>query len=592
MNEENKEKMDASKNPSSQKKQYRSQGPARKGQVFESKAENLKIIPLGGMGEIGKNMYIFEYGNDILIVDCGFMFPPADMPGVDYIIPDVSYLEENKSKVRAYLITHGHEDHVGGLPYVLPKIPAPIYAPRLTAGLIQNKLKEFKIMGALAIRTVDPDKDEKLTLGAFQVEFIRMTHSIPDAVALAIHTPVGVVIATGDYRFDFTPVDGKLPNIHRLVELSKQGVLALFGDSTGSEAPGYSGTETSLQKNFDSILSSAKGRVIIATFASQINRIQQFVNATVFSGRKLAISGRSLLNNIEVAVRLGYLKIPAGLIIKVQDINKYPDTQVAVISTGSQGEAMSALARMASGDHQQIKIRKGDTVIFSSSPIPGNESAITDVIDDLFREGAEVIYDEKDDIKTHVSGHSKQEELKLMLALVRPKYFVPYHGEYHHLIHHRDLAIEMGIPEQNIFVVDNGQVIEFGKDFAKLNGKVKNGIILVDGLGVGDVQNIVLRDRNIMSTDGIFVVIATVDKVSGRLLTSPDIISRGFIYMRESEQLVNNARSEVRRILSKKEGEPPANWLNMKNRLREEIGRFLYNNTKRQPMVIPVIIEV
>lgn len=564
---------------------------AQSAEVVQTK-NTLKVIPLGGMGEIGKNMYVVEYDKDILVIDCGFMFPPADMPGVDYIIPDVTYLEANKSKVRAYLITHGHEDHVGGLPYVIPKVPAPIYAPRLTAGLIQNKMKEFKIMGQLAIRTVDPDKDEKLSFGALQVEFIRMTHSIPDAVALAIHSPVGTIIATGDFRFDFTPVDGKVPDIHRLVELSKKGVLALLGDSTGSETPGFSSTETALQKNFDSILSTAKGRVIIATFASQINRIQQFVNATAYSGRKLAISGRSLLNNIEVAVRLGYLKIPAGLIIKVQDINRYPDNQVAVISTGSQGEAMSALSRMASGEHKQIKIKKGDTVIFSSSPVPGNEAAITDVIDDLFRKGAEVIYDEKDDMRTHVSGHSKQEELKLMIALVGPKYFIPYHGEYHHLIHHRDLAVDMGIPEQNTFVIDNGQVIEFGKDFARLNGKVQSGIVLVDGLGVGDVQNIVLRDRKIMSTDGIFVVIVTVDKVSGRLLTSPDIISRGFIYMRESEQLVNRARQEARRILAKTEGERPANWSNIKNRLREEIGQLLYNNTKRQPMVIPVIIEV
>jgi len=564
----------------------------RKTYTSDKKEDTLKIIPLGGMGEIGKNMTVFEYGNDILVVDAGFMFPPADMPGVDYIIPSFAYLEENKTKVKAYLITHGHEDHIGGLPYVIPKVPAPIYASRLTAGFIQNKIKEFKIMGQLGIRAVDPDKKEKITIGVFQVEFIRMTHSIPDAMAIAIHTPVGIIVITGDYRFDFTPVDKKAPDIHRLVELSKEGVLALIADSTGSQIPGFSKSERTLQKTFDGLLIAAEGRVIMATFASQINRIQQFVNAAVISNRKLAISGRSLLNNIDVAVRLGYLKIPAGLIIKIQDVNRYRDNEVVIISTGSQGESMSALARMASGDHQQIKIKKGDTVVFSSSPIPGNEDAISEIINELYKEGAYIVYDEKDDIRTHVSGHPKQEESKLMLALVRPKYLIPGHGEYQHLIHHKDLAVEMGMPEQNVFIVDNGQVVEFDKNGGRLGSKISSGVLLVDGLGVGDVQNIVLRDRKIMSTDGIFVVIATVDKVSGRLLTSPDIISRGFIYMRESEQLVNKARSEVKRILSRKEGEPTANWSNVKNKLRDEIGQFLYINTKRQPMVISVIIEV
>lgn len=556
--------------------------------VFKKGA--LRVLALGGLGEIGKNMYLFEYENDIVIVDMGFMFPDDEMLGVDYIIPDITYLEDKKDRVKGILITHGHEDHVGAIPYLLPKIGAPIYAPALTIGLIEGKLDEFNLAQGAGLHVIDPEKD-KIKLGQFDIEWFRVTHSIPDAVGISLSTPVGRAIITGDFKFDHSPVDNKNVEISKLAEWGDQGVTLLMSDSTGAETPGYSPSEKTLGQTFDRILAESEGRIIIASFSSQINRIQMVIDAAVRHGRKLAFSGRSLLKNVEISVRLGYLKIPAGVIVRIEDIGKYPDEKVTVMSTGSQGEAMSALARMASGDHRNIKIKKGDTVVFSSSPIPGNESAITTVIDDLFREGANVIFDEKNGNRTHVSGHPGQEELKMMLTLVKPKYFLPVHGERHHLVHHKELAIEVGIPEENIFVMDNGEVLEISEDNAKLTNKVPNGIILVDGLGIGDVGEIVLRDRKAMSTEGIFVVICTVDKRSGALLTSPDIISRGFIYMRENEKLVNNTRNEVKRILERKEGDLPQNWAVIKTKIRDNVAEYLYNQTQRRPMVIPVIIE-
>ncbi len=553
----------------------------------------LKVYAMGGLGEIGKNMYVFEYEEDIIIVDMGFKFPDDDMLGIDYIIPDISYLEDKKDRIKGILITHGHEDHIGGIPYLLPKIGAPIYAPKLTIGLIEGKLEEFNLAQGVGLHVIDPEKDS-LRLGKFEIEWFRVTHSIPDAVGVSIKTPLGRVLTTGDFKIDHSPVDDKNVEINKLAAWGNEGVLLLLSDSTGSEVPGYTMSEKSLAETFDRIMDTSEGRIIIASFSSQINRIQMVINSAQKHGRKLAFVGRSLLKNVEIAVRLGYLKIPADLIVKIEGTGRIPDRKVCVMSTGSQGEAMSALSRMASGNHKNIKIKKGDTVVFSSSPIPGNENSVTHVVDDLFREGANVIFDEKDGNRTHVSGHPGQEELKLMLTLTRPKYFMPMHGEMHHLVHHRDLALDVGMRPEDIFVMDNGDVLEINDKGAKLaDKKVPNGIILVDGLGIGDVGEIVLRDRKAMSTEGIFVVICTVDRKSGKLLTSPDIISRGFIYMRENEKLVNNTRNEVRRIIETAGGgQQPQNWANAKTKVRDKVQDYLYNNTQRRPMVIPVIIEV
>ncbi len=552
----------------------------------------LKIIPLGGLGEVGKNMTVYEYENDIIIIDIGFNFPDGDMLGIDYLIPDISYLRDKKDKIRGVLITHGHEDHIGGIPYIMPQINAPIYAPKLTCGLIEAKLEEHPGARGVKLNVIDPDKD-KIKLGVFEIEWFRVTHSIPDAVGIILNTPVGRVVYTGDFRFDHSPVDGRKTDIPKLSKIGDEGVLALLSDSTNSEVPGFSISERTIADTFDHIFENAKGRIIVASFASQINRIQLVINAAVKHNRKIAFSGRSLLRNIEVAVRLGYLKIPQGIAMKIQDIATYAPDKIVVMSTGSQGEAMAALSRMARGEHKQIKIGKGDTVVYSSSPIPGNESSITSVVDDLFRRGAEVIFDEKDGSRTHVTGHPGQEELKLMMELVRPKYLIPWHGEVHHLVHHAQLAQSIGIPKENTPILDNGDVLEVTKDrVVKSEKRVQNGVVLVDGLGIGDVGEIVLRDRKVMATEGIFVVICTVDKKNGRLLTSPDIISRGFIYMRENEQLVNNARNEVKRMMSRREGEPMPNWPTMKTKIRDHVSSFLYNHTKRSPMVISVIIEV
>lgn len=552
----------------------------------------LKIIPLGGLGEIGKNMTVYEYEDDIIIVDMGFIFPDGDMLGIDYLIPDISYLKDRKDKIKGVLITHGHEDHVGGIPFIMPQISAPIYAPKLTCGLIEAKASEHPHLKHLKLNVIDPDKD-KLKLGVFEIEWFRVAHSIPDAVGIILNTPAGRVVYTGDFRFDHSPVDGKKTDISKLSRLGDEGVLALLSDSTNSEVPGFSVSEKTIAATFDNIFEKAEGRIIVAAFASQINRIQLVINAAQKHHRKIAFSGRSLLRNIEVAVRLGYLKIPQGLAIKIQDINQHAANRVVIMSTGSQGEAMAALSRMARGEHKQIKIGKGDTVVYSSSPIPGNESSITAVVDDLFRRGAEVIFDEKNGDRTHVSGHPGQEELKLMMELVRPKYLIPWHGEVHHLVHHAELAQEVGIPKENTFILDNGNVLEVTKDRIVLaEKKVQNGVVLVDGLGIGDVGEIVLRDRKVMATEGMFVVICTVDKKSGKLLTSPDIISRGFIYMRENEQLVNNARNEVKKIMARREGEPLPDWTKMKLKIRDHVSQYLYNHTKRSPMVIAVLIEV
>ena len=452
-------------------------------------------------------------------------------------------------------------------------------------------MSEFRFNSEGAINTIDPDRD-KLKLGVFEIEWFRVTHSIPDAVGIAIKTPLGRIIYTGDFKIDHSPLDNKYTDLTKLSKFGHEGVLLLLSDSTNAEQPGYSMSEKSLEENFESLFDKAAGRIIIASFASQINRIQMVIDSAKDHGRKLAFSGRSLLKNVEIAVRLGYLKIPQGLVVRIQDINKFPDNMITIMSTGSQGESMSALARMARGEHKNVKVKEGDTVIFSSSPIPGNEESITKVMDDLFREGVEVVFDAEKS-RTHVSGHPCQEELKLMIALTRPKYFAPWHGERHMLVKHAKIAEDLNIPEENIFILDNGDsILLTEKEAKKSDGKVPNGVILVDGFGIGDVGEIVLRERKSMSTEGIFVVICTLSKKDGKLLTSPDIISRGFIYMRENEQLVNNARKEVRRIVENYQGDNSQNWQALKVKLREAISEYLYNQTQRKPLLIPVVIEV
>jgi ribonuclease J len=551
----------------------------------------LKITPLGGLGEVGKNLTVYEYENDIIIVDMGFMFPDDEMLGVDYLIPDISYLEDKKDKIRGIFITHGHEDHIGAIPYLWPRLGAPIYAPKLTAGLIESKLTEFRLNPDGILHVINPDTD-KLKVGVFEIEWFRVTHSIPDAVGISLTTPLGRIIYTGDFKIDHSPLDGKYTDLAKLSAWGQEGVLLLLSDSTNAEQPGYSISERELEDSFEMIFDKAAGRIIVASFASQINRIQMVIDAARDHGRKLAFSGRSLLKNVEIAVRLGYLKIPQGMIIRVQDINRFPDNLVTIMSTGSQGEAMSALARMSRGEHKNVKLKKGDTVIFSSSPIPGNENAITAVMDDLYRESVDVFFDAEKS-RTHVSGHPCQEELKLMMSLTKPKYFAPFHGERHMLVAHSKIAKALGIPDDNIFIIDNGESIELDDRGVRIaEGKVPAGVVLVDGLGIGDVGEIVLRERKSMSTEGIFVVICTVSKNGGKLLTSPDIISRGFIYMRENEQLVNNTRKEVRNIVEHYEGDNSQNWQALKVRLREQIGDYLYNHTQRRPLLIPVVIEV
>jgi len=552
----------------------------------------LKITPLGGLGEVGKNLTVYEYENDIIIVDMGFMFPDSDMLGIDYIIPDLGYLEDKKDKIRGIVITHGHEDHIGAIPFLWPKLGCPIYGTKLTMGMIEAKLSEYQFDTSGILKVIDPEKDV-LKLGAFEVEAFRVTHSIPDAVGYSIKTPLGRVIYTGDFKIDHSPMDGRKIDWKKLSRYAEEGVLLLLSDSTNAEQPGFSMSEKSLEQSFEELFDKAKGRVIVASFASQINRIQMIIDSARDHNRKLAFSGRSLLKNVEIAVRLGYLRVPAGMIVRVQEIGKYPDNMVTVMSTGSQGESMSALARMARGEHKNIKIKKGDTIIFSSSPIPGNESSITDVIDDLFREGANVVFDAERS-RTHVTGHPCREEIKMMIAFLMPKYFSPWHGERHMLVRHAEVAAEVGIADENIFILDNGNQILIDERGAKLGEtRVQNGIILIDGLGIGDVGEIVLRERKSMSTEGIFVVICTVDRKTGKMLTSPDIISRGFIYMRENEKLVASARAEVKRIVESvgKEG-AGQNHQNLKVKLRENIGDFLYNETQRRPLVVPVVIEV
>lgn len=552
------------------------------------KKSPLKIIPLGGLLEIGKNITVFEYEDDIVIVDCGIAFPEDDMLGVDLVIPDVSYLEKNKEKIRGLVITHGHEDHIGGIPYFLKQINVPIYATKLTAGLIENKLEEHKLLRSTKLKVVN--QGEKISLGKMKVEFIRSCHSIPDAVALAIHTPVGIVVHTGDFKIDYTPIDNQRMDLGRLAELGNKGVLALLSDSTNSERKGYTMSESTVGEVFDKLFLNCTKRIVVATFASNIHRIQQIVDSAVKYNRKVSVCGRSMINVIETAIKLGYINVPENTFIDIDMINNYTDEQLVILTTGSQGEAMSALTRMASGEHRKVEITPNDLVIISATPIPGNEKLVSKVIDDLMQIGAEVVYSSLADI--HVSGHACQEEQKLMLSLVRPKFFLPVHGEYRQLMVHARTAVSLGVPPENIFIMNNGRVMEINENSAKMTGTVQSGRILVDGLGVGDVGNIVLKDRQHLSQDGLIIIVITMDSNTGEVLAGPDIISRGFVYVKESENLMDEVKRTVQRELYKCEEKGIKDWSSIKSALKDGLRDYVFAKTKRNPMILPIIMEV
>ena len=560
-------------------------------------AGKLKIIPLGGLGQIGKNVMALEYEDDIIVMDLGFTFPGEDQPGIDLIIPDITYLEERKHKVRGHVITHAHEDHVGGIPFLLPKMPAPIYAAQFTIKFIERKLEEYHLDFTPELHIIDPEKHEKIQLGVFTVEFVRVTHAIPDACALAIHTPVGTILNTGDWRFEENPIDGKPTDKARLKEIGDGGVLAMFSDSTSCEQIGRTPTERDIVDTIDEILvRNYNKRAIVVAFSSQVTRMQIVVDAVAKANRKLVVVGRSMLNNLELAVKLGYIKVPPGLLIKAQDMKSYQDGQLVVLSTGSQGEPFSALQRMGTGEHRDVKLKSSDVVIFSSSVVPGNEKSVVGMVDNLFRWGAYVYRTdtrEFDDLGImHITGHATVDEIKEMIDLVRPEYYIPIHGELHHLKHNAMIANQAGIKDDHIFVIENGQTLVATKEGMKLGPKVQSGSVLIDGAGIGDVQEIVLKDRLAMSSDGVFMVIATVDKRTGKLVTSPDIISRGFIYVKDNADILNNSRKIVKNIFLSKSPSVPANSPAFKARMRDELSNYLYKVTKRNPIVLPVVVEV
>ena len=555
---------------------------------FKFKKDNLKIIPLGGIEEIGKNITLFEYGNDIIIVDCGVAFPEDDMLGIDLVIPDFSYLEKNVDRIRGLLVTHGHEDHIGSIPYLLKKLNIPIYATKLTVGLIENKLEEHKLKDSAKLNVVK--QGQTIVLGKFRVEFIRSCHSIPDAVALAIHTPVGTVIHMGDFKIDYTPINDEIIDLGRIAELGNKGVLALMSDSTNSERKGYTMSESSVGEVFDKLFLNCRKRIVVATFASNVYRVQQIVNSAVKYNRKIAVCGRSMINMITTAIELGYIDCPNNIFIDIDMIKNYIDDQLVIITTGSQGEAMSALTRMANGEHKKVNITSNDLVIISATPIPGNEKYVSKVIDDLMKIGAEVVYSSLADV--HVSGHACQEEQKLMLTLVRPKYFIPVHGEYRQLIAHSETAKKVGIDPENIILIKNGKVLELNEKEAKFTGNVPFGKVMVDGLGVGDVGNIVLRDRQHLSQDGLIIVVITMDSATGEVVAGPDIISRGFVYVRESENLMDDVKLLISAELEICVEKGITDWTTIKSTIRDNLRDYIYQKTKRNPMILPIIMEV
>ena len=555
---------------------------------FEFKRDNLKIIPLGGLDEIGKNMTVFEYGNEIVLVDCGLEFPEDDMLGVDLVIPDVTYLEKNKDKIKGLVVTHGHEDHIGAIPYILKQINIPIYATKLTIGLIKNKLEEHKLLSSTKLNIVE--QGQTINFGNIRVEFIRSSHSIPDSVMLAIHTPVGVVLHTGDFKVDFTPIDDQLMNFGRIAELGNKGVLALLSDSTNSERKGYTMSESTVGEVFDRLFQNNRKRIVVATFASNVHRVQQIVNSAEKYGRKIAVCGRSMINMIETAREIGYINAPENMFIDIDMIKNYTDEQLVIITTGSQGETMSALTRMAAGEHKKVVITPNDMVIISATPIPGNEKLVSNVINDLMQIGAEVIYSALEAI--HVSGHACQEEQKLIISLAKPKYFIPVHGEYRQLRAHAETAKKMGISPANIFILENGKTLELNRKEAKITTAVPSGKILVDGLGVGDVGNIVLRDRQHLSQDGLIVIVMTMDGRTGEIVSGPDVVSRGFVYVRESETLMDDVKKVIHQEVKTFEEEGVKDWSTIKSTLKDDLRDYIFQRTKRNPMILPIIMEV
>ncbi len=550
--------------------------------------QKVALIPLGGLGEIGKNMMAIRYGNSILVVDCGLTFPEDEMLGVDAVIPDYSYLLENRQMVKGIVVTHGHEDHIGALPYVLKDLNVPVYATRLTLGLIQAKLKEQGSLNGAKLQQVKPR--DILKIGPFKVEFIHVNHSIADTVALAIYTPVGTIVHTSDFKIDHTPIDGEVFDFYKFARLGEEGVLVLLSDSTNVERPGFTMSERVVGETFDEAFRQAPERIIVASFASNIHRVQQVITTAYKYNRKVAVVGRSMVNVVNIATELGYLDIPEDTLVDLSELGHLPKNRTVIISTGSQGEPMSALTRIARNDHRQIEIVPGDTVIISALPIPGNEKLVARTVDQLFKQGADVYHEAVDGI--HVSGHASQEELKLVLNLVKPKFFVPVHGEYRMLVKHGRLAEELGIPAENIFVAENGQVLEFTRERGISSGRVPAGRLLVDGLGVGDVGNIVLRDRKQLAQDGLLIVVVTLSKETGAVAAGPDIVSRGFVYVREAEELLEEAREKVRHILDKCGERKVTDWATIKGNIRDCLGKFLYEKTRRRPMILPIIMEV
>ena len=552
--------------------------------------DKLLIFALGGVGEIGKNMYVVQYGNDIVVVDSGLKFPEEDMLGVDIVIPDITYLTENRDKVRGILITHGHEDHIGGLPYVLKSLNVPVYGTKLTLGLIEVKLREAGLLGETKRVLIHPDS--VVQLGSIRASFFRTNHSIPDSVGICLDTPEGTVVITGDFKFDHTPVNGQYADLHRMAEIGSRGVLALLSDSTNAERPGFTPSERKVGQELEDIFRKSRQRVVVATFASNVHRIQQVINAAMATRRKLTVIGRSMVNVVSIASELGYLHIPEGMLVEPEDVGKLPADRVVILCTGSQGEPMSALSRMARSAHKKVDILPGDTVIISATPIPGNERFVGRTIDELFRLGANVIYGPTASSTVHVSGHGSQEELKLMLNLMKPKYFIPVHGEYRMLRQHALLAESVGIEKDRIFLLDIGDTVEIQNGAARKGNKVPSGSVLIDGLGVGDVGNIVLRDRKLLSQDGILVVVVTLSKQDGTILSGPDIISRGFVYVRESEGLMEEATRIVTQTLNKLTNDNVNEWASLKTNVKDVLGRYLYEQTRRRPMILPIIMEV
>ncbi len=552
--------------------------------------EKLLIFALGGVGEIGKNMYVIQYGNDIVVVDSGLKFPEEDMLGIDIVIPDITYLTDNRDKVRGILITHGHEDHIGGLPYVLKHLNVPVYGTKLTLGLIEGKLKEAGLLGET--KRILINADSEVQLGSIRATFFRTNHSIPDSVGVCLDTPEGLVVHTGDFKFDHTPVNDQYADLQRMAAIGSRGVLALLSDSTNAERPGFTPSESKIGQEFEDIFRKSTQRVVVATFASNVHRIQQVINAAMATKRKLAVVGRSMVNVVSIASELGYLNIPEGMLIEPDEVGKMAADRVVVLSTGSQGEPMSALTRMARSTHRKVDILPGDTVIIAATPIPGNEKYVGRTVDELFRLGANVIYGPGSVSGVHVSGHGSQEELKLMLNLIKPKYFIPIHGEYRMLRQHSLLAESVGVERENIFLLDNGDTVEIQGGAARKGNKVQAGNVLIDGLGVGDVGNIVLRDRKLLSQDGILVVVVTLSKQDGAIVSGPDIISRGFVYVRESEGLLEEANRIVTSTLNKLMSDNVNEWASLKTNVKDALGRFLYEQTRRRPMILPIIMEV